>query len=69
MLTGVYVSDSWLNEASMVMHCHVGSLPMLYLGLLIGGDARRFEFWKQVVDKIVNKLSNWKSKLLSLGVV
>jgi hypothetical protein len=35
MLTGVNVTDSWLHEALMVMHCKYGHLPFLYLGLPI----------------------------------
>ena len=46
MLTGVNVPDSWLTEAAMVMNCRVGTLPFVYLGLPVGGDARRLEFWK-----------------------
>jgi len=67
MLTGVNVSTSWLNEAVMVMQCRVGTIPFTYLGLPIGGDARRIEFWKPVVDRIITRLSNWKCKFLSLG--
>ena len=44
MLTGVHVSESWLNEAASALHCRVGSLPFVYLGIPIGGDARRLEF-------------------------
>lgn len=67
MLTGVNVPISWLTEASLVMNCRVGTLPFVYLGLPVGGDARRLEFWKPVVDRIVNRLSNWSCKFLSLG--
>ena len=67
MLTGVNVLDSWLYEAASALHCRVGYLPFVYLGLPIGGDARKLEFWKLVVDRIVTRLSSWKSKFLSLG--
>jgi len=58
---------SWLNEAASVMHCRVGTIPFVYLGLPVGGDVRRIEFWKPVVERIINRLSNWKCKFLSLG--
>jgi len=67
MLTGVNVSASWLTEATSTLHCRVGSLPFVYLGLRIGGDDRRLEFWTHVVDRIVTRLSGWKSRFLSLG--
>jgi len=67
MLTGVNVVDSWLTEAAMVMNCRVGMLPFVYLRLPVGGDAWRLEFWEPVVSLIVNRLSNWSCKFLSLG--
>jgi hypothetical protein len=39
----------------------------MYLGLPIGGDARRLSFWEPVVDRIKFRLSDWKSKNLSFG--
>jgi len=67
MLTGVNVSDSWLSEAASVINCRRGSIPFGYLGLPIGGDARKLSFWKPVVDRIVNRLSSWSHKFLSFG--
>ena len=67
MLTGVNVSASWLTEAASALHCRVGSLPFVFLGLPIGGDARRLEFWKHVVDRILTRLLGWKSRFSSLG--
>jgi len=60
MLTRVNILDSWLHEAALVMNCCVVTLPFMYLGLPIGGDARRLEFWKLVVDRIVIRLLSWK---------
>jgi len=44
-LVGVNVAVSWLTEAVLVMNCRVGSLPFVYLGLPIGGNARHLSFW------------------------
>ena len=44
MLTGVNIFDSWLTEAAMVMNCHRGAIPFVYLGLPIGGDSRKLSF-------------------------
>jgi len=38
-LVGVNVFSSWLAEAALVLNCNVGSLPFVYLGLPIGGNA------------------------------
>ena len=35
---GVNVSRSWLLEAASVLNCKVSSLPIMYLGLPVGGD-------------------------------
>jgi len=67
MLTGVNVSDSWLTEAALVMNCRTGKIPFTYLGLLIGGDMRRCNFWKPVLDRTVSRLLMWKTKFLSFG--
>jgi hypothetical protein len=67
MLVGVNVAESWLVEAVAVLGCSVGRIPFLYLGLPIGGDARRLSFWDPVVNKIRSQLSGWKSRFLSYG--
>lgn len=67
LLTGVNVSDTWLKEASLLLNCRVGTFPFVYLGLPIGGDSRRLDFWKPIVNNIISRLSNWKRKFLSFG--
>ena len=67
-LVGVNVSCSWLSEATTVLNCKVSVLPIMYLGLLVGGgDSRRLHFWDPVVNHIKSRLSSWKSKHLSFG--
>jgi hypothetical protein len=58
MLTGVNIPLSWLSEAASVLNCKTGMIPFVYLGLPIGGDDRKLNFWKPVVDKITAKLSS-----------
>jgi hypothetical protein len=67
LLTGINVSDSWLSEAALAMNCRVGTFPFVYLGLPIGGDSRKLEFWRPMLNSIQSRLSNWKSKFLSFG--
>ena len=45
LLVGVNVPESWLVEAAVVLNCKVGAIPFMYLGLPIGGNARRLDFW------------------------
>ena len=56
---------SWLSEATMVLNCKV--IPFVYLGLPIGGNARRLAFWESLLNRIKSGLSSWNSKHLSLG--
>ena len=67
LITRVNVSDSWLYEAAMVLNCRVGTLPFVYLGLPIGGDSRKRDFWRLVLNSITSRLSNWKRKILLFG--
>ena len=39
----------------------------MYLGLPIGGDARRLSFWDQVIERLKSRLSEWKNRNLSYG--
>lgn len=50
-----------------MLNCKVSSLPILYLGLSIGGDPRRLNFWEPMVSRIKYCLSSWKSGHLSFG--
>ena len=67
LLTGINVSASWLSEAALLMNCRVGAFPFVYLGLPIGGDPRKLDFWRPILNSIKPRLSNWKSKFLSFG--
>ncbi|RHN60029.1 putative RNA-directed DNA polymerase [Medicago truncatula] len=67
LLVGINVHGSLLAETATVLNCKVGSIPFLYLGLPIGGNASRLVFWKPLINRINSRLSSWKSKHLSLG--
>ena len=67
MLVGVNISESWLAEATSILHFKVGKVPFVYLGLSIGGNPRRLAFWDPVILSIKSRLSGWKSRFLSFG--
>jgi len=64
-LVGVNIGRSWLLEATIVLNCKMNTLPILYLGLLVGGHQRQLNFWDHVVNRIESRLSSWKSRHLS----
>ena len=39
LMVGVNVHGSWLSEVATVLNCKVGTIPFMYLGLPIGGNA------------------------------
>jgi len=55
-LVGVNVSSSWLSEAASMLSCKVGAIPFVYLGLPIGGNARRISFWNPLINCIRTRL-------------
>lgn len=67
LLVRVNVMSSWLAEAAGVLNCKVGSIPFMYLGLPIGGNVRRLNFWEPLIKRINSILSGWSSIYLSLG--
>ena len=64
---GVNVSASWLAEVVVILNCKVGSLPFVYLGMPMGGSARRLIFWESLLNRIKSRLSLWNSKYLMFG--
>jgi len=37
-LVGMNISRSWSLEAAVVLNCKIATLPIVYLGLPVGGD-------------------------------
>jgi hypothetical protein len=45
---GVNVDAIFLEKGADFLHCKLGSLPFIYLGLLVGENPRRTATWNQV---------------------
>jgi len=67
MLTGVNIPPTWLSKVALVLNCRTGTISFMHLGLPIGVDGRKLNFWKPVVDRIIVRLSSWNNKFLSFG--
>lgn len=50
---------------SKVLNCSSQTLPVKYLCLPLGGNARRRRFWEPVLDKVQKRKGIWKCKVLS----
>ncbi|GJT66456.1 RNA-directed DNA polymerase, eukaryota [Tanacetum coccineum] len=66
-LFGVGVSSEEVANMAVTSGCLSSSLPFLYLGLQIGYNMNRVASWKVLIERFNNKLSGWKSNLLSIG--
>ncbi|GKU89268.1 hypothetical protein SLEP1_g3431 [Rubroshorea leprosula] len=66
-LYGFNVSEGWVKGAADILRCGVGKMPFTYLGLPVGGNSGRRQFWNPVLDRFRQKLASWKSPLLSFG--
>ncbi|GLT45513.1 hypothetical protein SLA2020_193410 [Shorea laevis] len=66
-LYGFNVLEGWLKGAADIMRCGVGKVPFNYLGLPVGGNSGRRQFWTSMLNRFRQKLATWKSPLLSFG--
>ena len=56
-----------LNALANILQCRVGSLPMKYLGMLLGTSFKTASIWNPILEKMEKKLSGWKRLYLSKG--
>ncbi|GAU24945.1 hypothetical protein TSUD_311800 [Trifolium subterraneum] len=64
---GVNVNTEFLSLAERFLHCNVGSLPFIYLGLPVGVNPRRESTWKPLLESLARKLGVWRNRFISLG--
>jgi hypothetical protein len=43
-----------------ILGCGVATLPMKYLGLLLGASYKSIHIWDGVIEKIERRLASWK---------
>ena len=66
-LLGINVDDNLVDTSASTMGCGVGSWPIKYLGLPLGGNPLSLDFWKLVIEKVARRLDRWKKGFLSRG--
>ncbi|KAM0009544.1 putative reverse transcriptase zinc-binding domain-containing protein [Helianthus debilis subsp. tardiflorus] len=64
---GVGKDESEVQHMASVLNCKPGTFPFTYLGLKVGANMNRIASWKEVIDKLHKRLSNWKAKILSFA--
>ena len=50
-----------------LLYCHIGSLPLQYLGMPLGASYKALAIWNPVIEKNERRLAGWKKIYLSKG--
>ncbi|GJZ29560.1 RNA-directed DNA polymerase, eukaryota [Tanacetum coccineum] len=66
-LMGIYVDGDIVDQAALKVECVTLKSPFSYLGSKLGGLMSRIHSWNETVDCMVDRLSKWKMKTLSIG--
>jgi hypothetical protein len=64
-LTPINLKDSQTHDIAHVFSFPVGSFPIKYLGVPLHFEKLKRENIQPLVDKIMQKISGWKGRLLS----
>nr|GEY61445.1 RNA-directed DNA polymerase, eukaryota, reverse transcriptase zinc-binding domain protein [Tanacetum cinerariifolium] len=63
---GLAVSVEKVEEVTRHIGCGILNTPFSFLGSKVRGCMSRIKSWDEVIDKMVNRLSKWKMKTLSI---
>nr|XP_043619810.1 uncharacterized protein LOC122591616 [Erigeron canadensis] len=66
-IIGVGVCQEEIGRLAYFIGCKAQNLPFKYLGIPIGGSAKRVSFWEPVFNKFKKHFSGWKAILFSIG--
>jgi hypothetical protein len=56
-----------MGELTGILGCETSSLPLKYLGLLLGAFYKKKSIWDVIVEKMERRLGSWKRMYLSKG--
>ena len=56
-----------MNTYAKTLNCKTMRIPFQYLGVEVGGNPRKKQFWEPVVRKIEARLCSWKGRFLSMA--
>ncbi|GKC25601.1 hypothetical protein Tco_1027751 [Tanacetum coccineum] len=66
-LMGIDVSSNQVEQDASHIGCLTFTPPFSYLGVKVGGMMSRISTWNEVVQCLLDRLSKWKMKMLSIG--
>ncbi|XP_025678637.1 uncharacterized protein [Arachis hypogaea] len=64
-LITINCEQQWVRSMWSFLGCKEATLPVRYLGIPLGANPRMVKTWKPIIDKVEEKLSLWKSKVLN----
>nr|XP_025662026.1 uncharacterized protein LOC112757684 [Arachis hypogaea] len=64
-LISLNCEEQWVQRMCRLWGCKEGTLPVKYLGVPLGANPRLVKTWKPIIDKVEEKLSLWKAKVLN----
>ncbi|XP_016172733.1 uncharacterized protein LOC107615139 [Arachis ipaensis] len=64
-LIPINCEEQWTLNMCQLLGCKGESLPVKYLGIPLGANPRLVKTWKPIIDKVEEKLSLWKAKVLN----
>ena len=64
---GINLDQNHLSRLSKFLDCKASGWPILYLGLLLGGNPKACGFWDPVIERISRRLDGWQNTYLSFG--
>ena len=67
IILGINTDIDLLNYMSTISGCEIGVWPIRYLGLPLGGNPCKVDFWEPMVKKVAKRLEGWKKAFLSRG--
>jgi len=66
-LAGINVQSNVVVCFTKILNCIQMEVPFKYLGLEVGGNPRKKQFWEPVLSKLKARLCVWKGRFLSLA--
>ncbi|XP_016168179.1 uncharacterized protein LOC107610679 [Arachis ipaensis] len=64
-LIPINCEEQWIRNMCQLLGCKGETLPVKYLGIPLGANPRLVKTWKPILDRVEEKLSLWKAKLLN----
>jgi len=59
------IEESEIRRFSQILNYEIMRIPFKYLGMNVGGNPRRQDFWEPVINKLKKRIIEWEGRQLS----